>query len=66
MSTAKELRQLDDAQLQTKIAELRAAKFDGRLKHRIGEQSSSAVLETARRDLARALTIETEKKAAKK
>jgi large subunit ribosomal protein L29 len=57
MATGQELRELNEEELQRRIAELRQAKFDKRLQHRIGELANSAELRATRRDIARLLTV---------
>jgi ribosomal protein L29 len=58
MATAKELAALSDADLTTKLNELRQAKFDKKLSHRIGELQNSSELSNTKKDLARALTVQ--------
>ena len=57
MATGQELRELNEEELQRRIAELRQAKFDKKLQHRIGELSNSSELTATRRDIARLLTV---------
>jgi ribosomal protein L29 len=58
MATAKEFSELNDEELARRIGELRQTRFDKKLQHRIGEVQNSAELVNARKDIARALTIQ--------
>ena len=68
MALASEFRELNDEEIARRVGELRQARFDKRLQHRIGELKSSAELANDRKDLARLLTVLRERKqnAAKK
>jgi large subunit ribosomal protein L29 len=55
--TAKELRDLDDTTLEDHIATVRRDLFGLRMQHATGELENTARLGTAKRDLARALTV---------
>ena len=52
-----ELRDIDDAALLTHIATARRDLFGLRMQHATGELENTAGLRTAKRDLARALTV---------
>jgi large subunit ribosomal protein L29 len=54
---ARELRDLDDAELSKRIAELRKEVFGLRFANATGELDDTAALRRAKRDLARALTV---------
>jgi large subunit ribosomal protein L29 len=54
---AKEIRDLDDAELAKHIKTVRRDLFGLRFQHATGELENSASLRTSKRDLARALTI---------
>jgi large subunit ribosomal protein L29 len=54
---AKEIRDLDDAELADHIKTVRRDLFGLRFQHATGELENSAGLRTTKRDLARALTI---------
>jgi large subunit ribosomal protein L29 len=54
---AKEIRDLDDAELADHIKTVRRDLFGLRFQHATGELENSAGLRTSKRDLARALTI---------
>jgi large subunit ribosomal protein L29 len=58
---AKELRDLNDQELGAKEEELREAVFRFRLRRGTKQLESPAALSTARRDLARVKTIQTER-----
>jgi large subunit ribosomal protein L29 len=55
--TARELRDLADDKLQEHIATVRRDLFGLRMQHATGELENTASLRTAKRDLARALTV---------
>ena len=57
MAQVTEFRELNDAEITRRAGELRQARFDKRLQHRIGELKSSAELANDRKDLARLLTV---------
>ena len=61
MATAKELHDLTLADLNRRAAELRESLFKDRLKLRTGALESPAKRNEARRDLARILTVITQK-----
>lgn len=61
MATAQELRELNDEELKRRVGELRQARFDKKLQHRIGELQNSTELTNNRKDLARVLTVQREK-----
>ena len=52
-----ELRDLSDKELRTHVANQRRELFGLRLQHATGELENTAGLSTAKRDLARALTV---------
>lgn len=58
---AKELRDLSDQELAAREDELREAQFRLRLRRGTNQLESPAALRQARRDLARVLTIKTER-----
>jgi large subunit ribosomal protein L29 len=58
---ARELRDMEDVELSKRVAELRKELFGLRFSNATGELDDSAALGRARRDLARALTIERER-----
>ena len=64
MATAKELHDLTLDDLQRRATELRASLFKDRLKLRTGALESPAKRNEARRDLARILTVITQKEKA--
>ncbi|HVG58713.1 MAG TPA: 50S ribosomal protein L29 [Hyalangium sp.] len=64
MATAKELRELSAEDLQRRADELRGTLFQDQLSMRTGNLDSPAKRTTHRRDLARILTVLTEKKSA--
>jgi large subunit ribosomal protein L29 len=55
--TANELRDISDARLREHIATARRDLFGLRMQHATGELDNTARLGTAKRDLARALTV---------
>ena len=57
---AKDLRQLQDDELQAKLLEFRDALFNLKIRHATGQLEDSASVRGARRDLARALTVVSE------
>ena len=65
MATAKELLELTEDDLQRRAAELRTELFQDLLKLRTGTLESTAARSKKRKDLARVLTIITQKKTAK-
>ncbi len=58
---AVELRDLDEGELRTRVAELRREVFGLRFANATGELDDTSGLGRARRDLARALTVERER-----
>ena len=58
---AKDLRQLQDDELQAKLLEVRDALFNLKIRHATGQLEDSASVRGARRDLARALTVVSER-----
>jgi large subunit ribosomal protein L29 len=60
-----ELRQLQDDELGAKLEELRDNLFNLRIKHATGQLEDSASVRVARRELARAMTIVSERGRAK-
>jgi large subunit ribosomal protein L29 len=59
---AKDLRQLSEDELLARVKELRNEVFNGRVKHATAQLDNTSALRRARRDLARALTIESERR----
>ena len=66
MATAKEMMELSVEDLQRRVTELREALFQDQLKRRTGSLDSPAERTSRRRDLARALTVLTQKTRAAK
>ncbi|MFN7131292.1 MAG: 50S ribosomal protein L29 [Myxococcales bacterium] len=64
MATAKEMRELTVEELQKRASELRENIFNMNIKHRTGALESSADIGKARKDLARVMTVLTEKQQA--
>jgi large subunit ribosomal protein L29 len=58
---ASELRDLDDSELDKRLSELRREVFGLRFSNATGELDNTAGLRRAKRDLARALTVERER-----
>ena len=58
---AKDLRDLSDKQLAEHIATSRKALFGLRFQHATGELQNTAAMRAARRELARALTVQRER-----
>jgi large subunit ribosomal protein L29 len=58
---AREMRDLDDSELAKRVAELRREVFGLRFANATGELDDTAALRRAKRDLARALTVERER-----
>jgi large subunit ribosomal protein L29 len=54
---AKELRDLDDAELAKHVTSVRRELFGLRFQHATGELENTAGLNTSKKDLARALTV---------
>ena len=57
-----DLRKLSPNELEDRVREARQQLFDLRLQHTTGQLENSAQLATARRNLARALTVQNEGK----
>jgi large subunit ribosomal protein L29 len=55
--TSRELNDIDEAELRAHIVTARRDLFGLRMQHATGELENSAGLKTAKRDLARALTV---------
>jgi large subunit ribosomal protein L29 len=62
MATAKELKDLTVEDLERRLVELREGLFQDRLKLKTGSLESPAARATKRRDVARILTVLTQKK----
>jgi large subunit ribosomal protein L29 len=58
---ANDIRDLDDAELGKRVAELRKEVFGLRFSNATGELDDTAALRRAKRDLARALTVANER-----
>lgn len=61
MSTGADLRELDETGLLQKISEQRRELFGLRFSHATGELENTAALRSAKRELARALTVARER-----
>lgn len=61
MATADEIRALSVDELKRRAAELRESLFNLKVKHRTGQLDSSAEIGKSRKDLARVLTLLSEK-----
>ena len=57
MTTAQDLRSLDDGELLQRIDEARRELFGLRFRHATGELENTAALRTAKREIARVLTV---------
>jgi large subunit ribosomal protein L29 len=57
-----DLRKLSDAELESRVKEMRDQVFDLRIKLATQQLEKNATLRQARRDLARALTVQGERK----
>ena len=57
-----DLRKLSDVELEQRVREMRDQVFDLRIKHATQQLEKNATLRLAKRDLARALTIQAERK----
>ncbi|HTO55646.1 MAG TPA: 50S ribosomal protein L29 [Myxococcota bacterium] len=57
-----DLRRLSDAELESRVKEMRDQVFDLRIKLATQQLEKNATLRQARRDLARALTVQGERK----
>jgi large subunit ribosomal protein L29 len=64
MATVKELRELDEKDLQARAAELKQNLFDLKTKHSTGVLDSTAELGKTRKDIARILMVAREKQLA--
>ncbi len=60
-----ELRQLQDDELAAKLREFQDALFNLKIRHATGQLEDSASVRVARRDLARVLTVASERRRAK-
>ena len=61
MATAAELRDADEAELETRLAEAKQELFNLRFQIVTGQLDNSARIQTVRRDIARILTVLREK-----
>ncbi len=61
MSTAAELREADESELETRLAEAKQELFNLRFQIVTGQLDNSARIQTVRRDIARILTVLREK-----
>jgi large subunit ribosomal protein L29 len=61
MSTAAELREADESELETRLAEAKQELFNLRFQIVTGQLDNSARIKTVRRDVARILTVLREK-----
>jgi large subunit ribosomal protein L29 len=57
-----DLRKLSDAELESRVKEMRDQVFDLRIKLATQQLEKNATIRQARRDLARALTVQAERK----
>ena len=64
MSKAADLREADESELETRLAEAKQELFNLRFQMVTGQQDNSAMLRTTRRDIARILTVLREKEIA--
>jgi large subunit ribosomal protein L29 len=64
MSKASELREADESELETRLAEAKQELFNLRFQMVTGQQDNSAMLRTTRREIARILTVLREKEIA--
>ena len=62
--TPDDLRKLRPEELDARVRDLRDTLFNMNVKHKTGQLESSASLRSTRRDLARALTIQAERRRA--
>ncbi len=62
---AVDLRQLTDDELEARVLELRNSLFNLKIKHRTGQLENSSSVRSSRRDLARALTVSSQRRASK-
>ncbi len=61
MSKAADLREADESELETRLAEAKQELFNLRFQMVTGQQDNSAMLRTTRREIARILTVLREK-----
>ena len=61
MSNAADLREADESELETRLAEAKQELFNLRFQMVTGQQDNSAMLRTTRREIARILTVLREK-----
>ena len=61
MSKAADLREADESELETRLAEAKQELFNLRFQMVTGQQDNSALLRTTRREIARILTVLREK-----
>jgi large subunit ribosomal protein L29 len=59
---AVDLRKLTDDELRARVSETRDRLFDLKLKHATGQLEGTSSLRAARRDLARALTVQSDRR----
>ena len=64
MSNAADLREADESELETRLAEAKQEMFNLRFQMVTGQQDNSAMLRTTRREIARILTVLREKEIA--
>jgi large subunit ribosomal protein L29 len=64
MSKAADLREADESELETRLAEAKQELFNLRFQMVTGQQDNSALLRTTRREIARILTVLREKEIA--
>ena len=64
MSNAADLREADESELETRLAEAKQELFNLRFQMVTGQQDNSAMLRTTRREIARILTVLREKEIA--
>ena len=62
---AVDLRQLTDDELEARVLELRDNLFNLKIKHRTGQLEDNTSDRSSRRDLARALTVSSQRRASK-
>ena len=61
MGTAAELREIDEEELETRLAEAKQTLFNLRFQMVTGQQDNSAMVKMTRREIARILTVLREK-----
>ncbi|UCF68185.1 MAG: 50S ribosomal protein L29 [Acidobacteriota bacterium] len=59
---ARDLRQLTNEELDAKVREMRDAVFNVKIKHATGQLDNTSSLKIRRRELARALTLQAERR----